>query len=327
MNDYEGVRAAVLGAAGFLGRWVARKLCQASAWPYLIVRDAAAARGVFDQYEIRGQVIQTDLSDEASVGDVYSRIRPSITFNLAGYGVDPSERDEELARSINAGLPSAICGAAARVKDAAWPGQHVIHVGSAAEYGDAGRDLREDGPANPTTAYGKSKLEGTRAVVERCAALGLRGMVARVFTVYGPGEHSGRLLPSLIEAKRTGKALDLTSGVQRRDFTYVEDVAEGLLRLGLVSSGGGGIVNLATGQLTSVRGFAESAAGILDIPWGHLRFGKIPARDGEMEHDPISLERMRHLVEWTPPVTIAQGIRKTMEISLLKRTAPLAYGH
>jgi len=309
--NYRGVRVVVLGASGFIGRWVAHKLSDAGAQIWQVVRNRSG---------IRGEVIEADLLDTAALVDLYRRIRPSITFNLAGYGVDVSERDEALAYRINAELPRAICEAAELVRDTSWPGQHVIHTGSAAEYGQAGGALDEDGPVLPTTLYGKSKLAGTHAFTESCRALGLPGITARLFTVYGPGEHTGRLLPSLIEASLTGKPLDLTAGLPRRDFTYVEDVSDGLLRLGLVAGYRESVVNLATGRLTEVRDFVKTAAGILGIPLANLRFGAIPPRPGEMAHDPVALERLRRLLAWTPPLTIAEGVRKSLEISLLRRT-------
>ena len=319
MSGYRGVRAAVLGASGFIGRWVARKLSDAGAQPYLVVRNRSG---------IQGEVIEADLLDTSALADLYRRIRPSITFNLAGYGVDASERDEALAYRINAELPRAICEAAATARDASWPGQLVIHTGSAAEYGQADGALPEDGPAFPTTLYGKSKLAGTHAVTESCRALGVPGITARLFTVYGPGEHTGRLLPSLIEASITSHPLDLTAGLPRRDFTYVEDISEGLLRLGLVAGHGEPVVNLATGRLTEVREFVKTAAGILGIPLANLKFGAIPARPGEMEHDPVALDRLRRLLDWIPTVTIAEGVRKTLEISVLRRIElGLDYGH
>ena len=326
MHSYEGLSVAVLGASGFIGRWVARKLCAAGARACLVVRNGKAARPVFDQFGIRGEILEADLSDLSALADLYRHIRPLVTFNLAGYGVDRSERDECLLTQINSALPAALCNTIARTRDAGWRGQHLIHVGSAAEYGQAGGKLHEDGAALPETIYGKSKLEGTRILTERCAALGLRGLTARLFTVYGPGEHSGRLLPSLIEAAQTGRPLDLTAGAQQRDFTYVEDVAEGLLQLGLVSASAPA-VNVATGRLTTVRGFAEIAAPILGIESQNLRFGAIPGRPEEMQHEPVALDRLRRLTGWVPSTGIAEGIRKSVETGLLGRTEPIEYGY
>ncbi len=304
----------VLGASGFIGRWVARALSAQKANLHLIVRNKAVAQRVFSEYDICGDIFELDLRTREAVEKLFLRIRPSITFNLAGYGVDREERDDVIAYQLNAHLVETICDVVAETRDSRWAGQDIIHVGSALEYGTIGGNLQEYETPRPTTSYGKSKLAGSSVLAQCCKDCGMKGLTARLFTVYGPGEHEGRLLPSLMSAARTGRSLPLTAGEQRRDFTYVEDVAEGLLRLGLSTAGPGEIVNLATGSLTSVRAFAESAAGVLQIPLDRLQFGAIPVRAGEMSHSEVSVKRLRLLTSWVPPTQIEQGIQKTLNI-------------
>jgi len=74
----------------------------------------------------------------------------------------------------------------------------------------------------------------------------------------------------------------------------------------------GEVVNLATGQLTSVRNFAEKAAGILGIPEDKLDFGTMPTRTEEMKHSPVSIERLRQLTSWIPATTVEEGIGQTL---------------
>jgi nucleoside-diphosphate-sugar epimerase len=145
-------------------------------------------------------------------------------------------------------------------------------------------------------------------------------VTARLFTVYGPGEHAGRLLPSLLDAANRSTPLALTAGRQQRDFTYVEDVAERLLQLACAAAPPGQIVNLATGRLTTVRTFAEIAGEILGIEPSHLQFGMIPTRAEEMEHAVVSVERLRQLVGDVPSTCIAEGIRET--VGFLSALAP-----
>jgi UDP-glucose 4-epimerase len=312
-DAYRGVSVLVLGASGFIGRWVARELCKKGADLHLVVRDEKSIREMFAAYEIYGEVVELDLQNRGSSLDLFGRVRPSITFNLAGYGVDPSERDEKLNHQINSDLPKSICSAVAEKTDPQWVGQDLIHVGSALEYGTAEGDLSEESIPNPTTLYGQSKLSGTRQLAECCEEKGIKGVTARLFTVFGPGEHDGRLLPSLLKAANTKNTVALTSGVQERDFTYVQDVAEGLLRLGLTTdTKPGQVVNLATGRLTSVRSFAEKAAGILDIPKDKLDFGGKPTRAEEMKHSPVSIKRLRELTSWTPGISVEEGIGQTL---------------
>jgi nucleoside-diphosphate-sugar epimerase len=312
-SQYHEIRAVVLGAAGFIGRWVARGLCERGAHVFLIVRNRVDAEKIFSQYTINGDILEQDLRDSEMVGKLFQEIRPSITFNLAGYGVDRSERSEQTAYQINADLVKVVCEAIAKSRDPDWPGQDIVHVGSAFEYGAIGGNLSEDSGPNPTTLYGKSKLTGTNFLTHCCKTLEIKGLTARPFHVYGPGEHQGRLLPSLVNVAKTGELLKLSAGYQKKDFTYVEDVAEGLFRLGLIATRPGEIVNLATGQLTSVRRFSETAARILGIPDDRLEFGVIPKRIEDVEHSGVTLDRLWQLIAWIPPTKIEEGIRKTWD--------------
>ena len=199
---FEGVRALVLGASGFIGRWVARALAARGAAVVYAVRDRAAFEPIRRAWSLAGPVIEADLSRPDSVGALLREVRPSVTFNLAGYGVDRCERDGHLSHLLNAELPGRAAEAMAAVRDPRWPGVDLVHTGSALEYGTLGGDLAEDSLPQPTTVYGKSKLAGTRAVAAASREHGLKAVTARLFTVYGPGEHTGRLLPTLLEAAR-----------------------------------------------------------------------------------------------------------------------------
>jgi nucleoside-diphosphate-sugar epimerase len=313
-RSYRGSRALVLGASGFVGRWVAWALRERGAHTVAAVRDgdrAARRAGLGDGIEL----LEIDLRRLDEIPRFLERVRPAIVFNLAGYGIDPSEREERLAYLINSEMVSALGECMARMQSKEWAGQALVHVGSAAEYGAIEGDLDEESRCRPSGLYGASKLAGTRQLKEVAAKSGLRALTARLFTLYGFGEHPRRLLPSLIEASRERKPLDLTAGRQLRDFTYVEDVVEGLLRLGLSQAEPGEVVNLATGRLTSVRRFSETAASLLGIPASHLRFGALPTRPDEMQHDPVTVERLRELISWTPPTTVEEGIRRTVQLT------------
>jgi nucleoside-diphosphate-sugar epimerase len=304
---------AVLGAAGFIGRWVTRALTQSGASLSLLVRDRTVAGEIFSRYGIHGEICSIDLNDSSALYAAYRDIRPAVTFNLAAYGVYPWQREETQAIQINTELVKTLCQVVSEVRDPDWEHQVLVQAGSALEYGEIGGDLVESSIPNPTTLYGRSKLAGTHILAESCQELGIRGLTARLFTVYGPGEKPGRLLPSLIDAVKTEATLPMTAGLQKRDFSYVEEAAEGLLRLGLSPAGTGEIVNLACGELTPVRRFAETAAQILSLPPERLSFGALPTRAEEMEHAPVAIGRLRQLTGWSPSADLREGIRKTID--------------
>ena len=311
--DYRGLRVLVFGGSGFIGRWVARRLTDAGAELTLVAREPERVVPLWTRVGVRGAPRQADLTRTGAAAEILRSVRPSVTFNLAGYGIDPLERDEALGERINHDLVAELARAAQECADPGWEGQHLVHAGSAAEYGETGGDLSEDSRPRPSAMYGRTKLAGTDALTGATRQGILRAVSARLFTVYGPGERAGRLLPSLIEAARTGSELPLTAGHQRRDFTYVEEAAEGLLRLGVRPEGMLGPVNLATGTLESVRRFAERAAAVLGLAPERLRFGVLPGRPHEMMHREVSVGRLRTLCGWVPEIGIEAGVRRTIE--------------
>lgn len=310
---YRGVPALVLGASGFIGAWTVRALRARGAAVTVAVRDAARAAAALGEAVRDVRVIVADLGRSGAAGQLVDTARPAVVFNLAGYGVDRSERDPALMAALNARLVGELCARIGAEPDHGWAGLRLVHAGSALEYGRVEGRLRETTQVNPTTDYGRTKLQGTRFVQAWGADSGLRAVVARLFTVFGPGEQSGRLLPELVRTARTGVPLGLTGGRQRRSFTYVEDVAEGLLRLGVCAVSPGEVVNLATGRLHSVREFAETAAAILGMDGALLDFGALPDRDDEMWHGEVDVTRLLDLTSWLPPTPLDEGIRRSWE--------------
>jgi len=310
--SYRDRRVLVLGASGFVGRWVARALAASGAHLQLVVRDEAAADAVAQAYGFSGDVHVADLCEPEEAARLVKKLTPDAVFNLAGYGVDPSERDPDLAERINAQLPEALATELAAQRGEAKDGRPVlVHIGSALEYGDSAGDLTEQSLPRPTTLYGETKLAGTLAVQRVCGAQRVPALTARLFTVFGPGEHAGRLLPTLCEAARTTGSIPLTAGTQQRDFGFVEDIATGLLKLGAAHVEPGEVVNIACGELTSVREFVVLAARSLGITHERLDFGALPVREEEMNHEPISVERLVELVGWKPSANLADALERS----------------
>lgn len=312
LAEYRGTRVLVTGATGFVGGAVVRALAGCGADVWMVARDAerlaevAAACG--------GATLRAaDLSRPGEFARVFAEARPAVVFNLAGYGVDRAERDPTLASALNTQLPGEIAALVARERAADWNGMRLIHAGTAFEYGRVEGPVREDSPAAPISDYGRTKLAGTVRVLDARQVLGLRAVVARLFIVYGPGEHASRLLPSLLGMAGTTESLALTAGQQRRDFTYVGDVAEGLLRLGLARECPG-VLNLATGRQTTVREFAECAAELLGLAPAQLQFGALPYREDEVTQGPADISLLQSVLNWAPRFSVREGIRETMRM-------------
>jgi nucleoside-diphosphate-sugar epimerase len=312
LDVYRGCKALVVGASGFIGRHVAAELHRAGAELVIAVRNPDAARAALSEHDADGVVCVVDLAQSGAAAQLVEVLEPSIVFNLAGYGVDRSERDEALAQRLNSDLVAEL--AEAVDPDPHWTGPALVHAGSALEFGTERGDLADPWRCSPTTLYGRTKLEGSQRLREIGSRRGIGVLNARLFTVYGPGEHAGRLLPTLLQAIRGEERIPLSEGLQRRDFTYVAEVAEGLLRLGASPAAAReGALNLASGELTAVREFVETAARVLGLDSVRLGFGALPTRADEMSHEPVSTAALERAVAWKPSVAIEAGIRRTLE--------------
>jgi nucleoside-diphosphate-sugar epimerase len=311
-TPFNGAHALVLGGRGFIGRHLVAALHALGVDVHWTTRRAPDVPAE-DDARPPGRSHVLDARDFAALAALLDQLQPRVTFNLVGYGVDPAERDERVAEAMNDRFIGTLARAVAAHRDRSWPGLALVHVGSALEYGAAAGDLAASTPPRPTTLYGRTKLAGTLRLERVARELGLQCVTARLFMVYGPGEREGRLLPSLLRAAQSRTPIDLTAGGQRRDFTYVGDAAEGLVRLAACRGARPGEpVNLATGRLTSVEEFVKSAAQVFGIPADRLRFGALPTRAEEMAHAPVSVARLKELLDWTPPTTVGEGLRRTL---------------
>ena len=321
---YKGIRVLVTGASGFIGRWVAKLLSEKGGELYIVSRDRSRLNRVSKAYSISGIRIDLDLTEKKAFHKLFKEIKPDITFNLIGYGISNLEKDEETTWRINAKLPEDMALTVLQENNSKWKGISFVHVGSGFEYGSIPYEISESTEPKPMTIYGRSKLAGTKKIQEICRKMGLRAVTARLFTVYGPGEYSQRLLPSLMRVAKSGECLNLTKGEQKRDFTYVKDVAFGLIKLGLLPEVPGNMVNLATGKLTSVKDFVEYARSILGIEPIRLLFGAIPYREDEIWQGNVNVNFLKRCINWIPSCSIYEGIKESVEFEesiALKRSS------
>jgi nucleoside-diphosphate-sugar epimerase len=310
------IRVLVLGGGGFLGRRCALALATAGARVVAFTRRPMASTPAVSSSNLAGRytLISGDLSTAGAGRALLDEVRPHAVVNAVGYGVASDERDDRLARRLNADLVQELAEALVEAEPIlpSWPGQRLVHLGSAFEYGSVDGAVTEATECRPRTVYGMTKLEGTRRLSAVAGEKRLRAVCARLATVYGSGEHPHRLLPSLLRAARTTETLSFTAGEQERDFTFVDDVAEGVVRLVSCKSLSDPVLNLATGRLTAVRAFAERAREMLGIPPDRLRFGDLPYRPDEVWQGAIDVGRLEAALRWRPATSIDDGIRRTI---------------
>jgi len=144
---------------------------------------------------------------------------------------------------------------------------------------------------------------------------GLKVVKPRFFNSYGPGEVPGQyrnVIPNFIYWAMRGQALPITgSGEETRDFTYVTDIVDGLLRAGAFESAIGQEFNLASGEETRIIDLAEMINAATNNPAG-IRFSERRKWDTKSRLL-ASIDRAESLISYKPDIGFEAGLENTIQ--------------
>jgi nucleoside-diphosphate-sugar epimerase len=145
--------------------------------------------------------------------------------------------------------------------------------------------------------------------------------IARYFNVYGSGETPGRyrnVIPNFIWWAMHNQPLPITgTGEETRDFTYVDDIVDGTLRMGVVGEAVGEAINLASGTETKIIDLANLINEITGNKAGVIFK---PRRDWDKAiRRRASIEKARRILGYEPKTDIKVGLRRVYEWILENR--------
>lgn len=162
---------------------------------------------------------------------------------------------------------------------------YLIYASSAAAYGDVSQvPLREEGPVAPQSPYGVDKYGCELHATAAARIWGLDSVGFRFFNVFGPGQdptspYSG-VISKFASRLMQGETLKIEGdGLQTRDFIYVADVVDGLLKAADYRLSGARVCNLCTGKETSILDLASAMAEAFGC---ELRTEFLAPRDGDI---------------------------------------------
>jgi UDP-glucose 4-epimerase len=298
------MRCLITGASGHLGSYLTRRLVDQGAEVTALVREQSNLWRIADLLD-KLEVIRADMSNICSVARKIAEAAPEVVFHLAWCGVTSDYRNdpEHIVRNVSGSLElfkvvqAAGCGG--------W-----IGVGSQAEYGPHSVILREDLPTKPVTAYGVTKLCTGLLTQKLCELSGMRFVWMRLLATYGPKDDERHLIPTVINKLLARKSPALTPGDQQWDYLYVEDAAEALCRVAVMTEARG-IYNLSSGRVYTVRSIAERIRDLID-PSLHLGFGKIPYPSDQVMHLQSDISLLQSHTGWMPRIDLDEGLRRTV---------------
>lgn len=189
----------------------------------------------------------------------------------------------------------------------------AILVGSSSEYGSRDGYLAEvDPPVGRLTNYAQGKIAACHYGFESAGRYGKVFIHVRLFHTLGASDRQDALFSQLYRSYRNSTPLNLSRCDQFRDYTYVDDAADGFVKISGISSSE--IVNLGSGKNVVLKEVIKMFWERLEAPPELLKFGAHERPDHEpvQPHCFADLNKLKRLTRWQPTITIQEAVASTI---------------
>ncbi|MBV9866363.1 MAG: NAD-dependent epimerase/dehydratase family protein [Abitibacteriaceae bacterium] len=300
-------RVIVTGATGFVGANLARHLLQAGYEVHLLVRPAYQSWRI---ESIQGDVHlhEVALTDAPVLSSTVSKIQPEWIFHLAAHGAYSWQNDLEQIVQTN------FIGTLNFVEACLQSGfEAFVNTGSSSEYGFKDHAPAENEYLEPNSYYAVTKASATLFCRYTAQARGVHLPTLRLYSVYGPYEDPGRLMPTLIRHGLQGTWPPLVNPETARDYVYVDDVcAAYVLAATRPNQELGAVYNVGTGLQTPLHEVVSVAQRVLDIA-AQPQWNSMPGRQWDTGVWVADNRKIVQELGWQPQYNLETGLRRMVQ--------------
>lgn len=313
LKFYKDKTILITGGAGSIGVNLSRTIALLKAKMVIILDDLSAGHTWNIPSMPNVLFVKGSVTDEMALKRVFN-LQPEVIYHLAAFFANQNSVDYPQQDLATNGLGtllvyqySQMCGASKVV----FASSGCSIYGSAAPF-----PLKEEFMSmHLTTPYQITKMLGELYANFFHHHYGLPIVKTRFFNSYGPGEIPGQyrnVIPNFIYWALSGLPLPFTgSGDETRDFTYVTDIVDALLRAGYYEAAIGQEMNIASGSETNILEMAELINELTGNKAGIVR---APARVWDTKKRLLaSIERAKDLLGYEPKVKFEEGLKYTIQ--------------
>jgi len=304
----ENRKVLLTGGTGFLGHHVVKALLDRKADVTLFIQPHEKTWRL-DGMQSKFNMINASLTNRDETKKAVLEVQPQVIIHFAGWM--ERQRDVSILDAMSAhhvaSTTNLILAADPEVT------KLVINTGTSEEYGEQPDPFFETLPIDPVSPYSASKGAATVMATYLSKAIGLPVVTMRPFITYGPGQVHDTLIPFLIKGVLQKKTVELTEGLQYRDFIFVDDLVSCYLSTieKAESIKFPHVFNVGTGRKTRVRDVIETIADLTNGQ-DYLKIGARPMRPGEPESMVANIQKAKEFLEWDPKVSLREGLGKTI---------------
>lgn len=308
----KGFRILVTGGAGFIGSHLVERLIELGN-SVVVLDDFSEGTernlmGVLKNPKLK--VVHGDVLNAETVNSLVKNT--DYVFHLAVKCLSLGLEDPMTVHEVNATGTLDVCMACKKHRI-----KRLIYVSSSEVYGTAKYvPIDENHPLYPTTPYAASKAAGEFYVWSFYDTWRLPAIIVRPFNTYGPRcriDSYCAVIPSFVGRLRLNEPLVIYGdGNQTRDFTYVSDTVEGIVRAAECDELIGDRINIARGEEVTVNRIAEIVLNLMEMN-GKIDLIFEKERPGDVRRHLADISKARKLLRFDPKVHIMEGIKAYIE--------------
>lgn len=302
----------VTGGAGFIGRWVVERLLtrvdRVDVIDNLSNSEISNIEEFLDEKSFN-DFYEEDILDEKVLNTIFDECNYDVILHLAA-SINVQDSINDPVTTFN----NDCIGTLNILERARETGAKFVYVSTCLVYEKLfGSDITEEYPTNPLSPYSACKLAGEELTLSYYYAYDLPVVILRPFNTYGPFQRTtgeGGVVMSFIERTLSSKDLIIYGdGHQTRDFLYVEDCANFVVKASLEEEAVGEVLNAGTGVETEILQLAE----MITYKDERIKFKEHIHPKSEIERSCCNYDKARELLGWAPRVSLEKGIELTAE--------------
>lgn len=304
----------ITGGAGFIGSHLVDRLIKENPANLVIVDNFYLGKEANLQDAKNNfpslKVVNMDASNQQDMEHLVKKEDVEIIFNLAVIPLPMSLVDPCWVYRHNVDITLCAC-------ELARKGYYktLIHCSSSEVYGSCEyAPMDEKHPLAPTTSYSASKAATDHLVLSYYKSFGIDTAIVRPFNNYGPRQNSriyAGVIPLTISRILSGKTpIIYGSGEQTRDYTYVADTVEAIVKMYSCPETRGRVVNIASGQEIKIKELIRLVAEYMGYN-KPLSYEK--TRAGDLKRLVGDITLAKRLLNFIPAVSFDKGLKSTVE--------------
>ncbi|MGM0710744.1 SDR family NAD(P)-dependent oxidoreductase [Brevibacillus parabrevis] len=302
----------VTGGAGFIGRWVVKRLLEDGHHVWVLDDLSNGSEANLEEFQSHASFkafVRGDIKNEETLEQLF-RNQFDICYHL-GASINVQDSIDDPRTTFN----NDTLGTFYVLEQCRKHNVKIVFMSTCMVY-DRCMDetgITEEHPIKPASPYAGSKIAGENMVLSYYFAYGLPTVVIRPFNTYGPFQKTGGeggVVAIFLKKKLNGETLNIYGeGTQTRDLLFVEDCARFVVEAGYSDAVNGHIVNAGLGRDISINDLAmlivQDEKRIQHVEHIHPQ--------SEIQKLLCNYEKATKLLGWEPKVSLEEGIRRTEE--------------